>query len=73
MCYIGSSSPYKKNQDGVDKKALFHFKLVTTETSQTWTEVAEFQNKHVQISILLRASGPFHGQCRLVPEPYLSW
>lgn len=30
------------------KMALFYFKLLTTETSQTWTEVAEFQNKHVQ-------------------------
>lgn len=47
MCYIDSSSPYKKNQDGVGKEALFHFKLVTTETSQPWTEAAEFQNKHV--------------------------
>lgn len=59
MCYIGSSSPYKKNQDDVGKKALFHFKLVTTETSQPWTEVAKFQNKHVQNFYSFSANGSF--------------
>lgn len=59
MCYVGSSSPYRKNQDGVGKRALFHVKLVTTDTSQPQTEVAEFQNKPEQNSYSFHANSSF--------------
>lgn len=66
LCYIGSRSPHKETQDGVGKKALLHFKLVTTEIGQCWTEVAEFQNKHVHNFYSLGASCSFPWPMSLV-------